>query len=45
MTRFEWDQLEKQRGTFFKFYRWAGGDGSLDQIQQQHLCCSCKVLA
>lgn len=20
MTRFEWDQLEKQRGTFFKFY-------------------------
>lgn len=29
MTRFEWDQLEKQRGTFFKFYRWACGDRSL----------------
>ena len=37
MTRFEWDQLDKQRSTFFKFYRWGLGMGAL-------VCCMCCTL-
>ena len=38
MTRFDWDALEAQRDTFFRFYRWGA------HFSQFSVCASREVI-